>query len=337
MQFGEALQFFWLLALPALVAFWIMAQRWRRAAMARFGRLELVDKLARSVSMRRRALRFVFFCLAVSFLILALARPRWGTKMETVFRRGVDIVVALDTSTSMLAQDMAPNRLAKAKSEIASLVNRLRGDRIGIVAFAGVAFLQCPLTLDYGAAKLFLDLVDEKLVPRPGTNLAEAIRVGMQAFEADEFKHKVLILITDGEQHEGDPLKAAEEAKKAGVRIYCLGIGKTQGEPIPDPSGGYKKDGRGKVIMSRLDVETLQRIAVLTGGKFHHATKSEIELDRVYEEVRKMESKELFSRKFARYEERFLWPLLIALAFLLLEGFFDERRRDEGEWGGRFA
>lgn len=337
MHFGDPFQFLWLLAIPALVAFWVVAQRWRRAAMARFGNLELVDKLARSVSLRRRALRFVFFCGAFVCLTVALSRPQWGTKMEMVFRRGVDIVVALDTSTSMLAQDMAPNRLAKAKSEIASLVNRLRGDRIGIVAFAGVAFLQCPLTLDYGAAKLFLDLVDEKLVPRPGTNLAAAIRTGIRAFEAEEFKHKVLVLITDGEQHEGDPLAAAEEAKKAGVRIYCLGIGKTEGEPIPDPSGGYKKDASGKVVMTRLDVETLQRIAATTGGKFHHATKSEIELDRVYEEIRKMESKELFSQKFARYEERFVWPLALALFLLLVEAFFDERRRNAEEWGGRFA
>ncbi|MDZ7265076.1 MAG: VWA domain-containing protein, partial [candidate division KSB1 bacterium] len=244
-------------------------------------------------------------------------------------------------SLSMQAEDIKPNRLEKAKHMVSNLIDLFQGDRVGLIAFAGVPFVQCPLTLDYGAAKMFLEIMDTNLIPQPGTAIGAAIMKAMETFDQRERKHKVLILITDGEDHEGEPLKAAELAEKDGVVIHTVGIGSVQGVPIPlyNESGrnvGFKKDRDDQVVTSKLDEITLEKIALQTGGKYYRASGSESELKKLYEEISKMEKKELASLKFSQYEDRFQYLLIISLVLLVAEVFIPERRKVKEEWHGRF-
>jgi Ca-activated chloride channel family protein len=225
---------------------------------------------------------------------------------------------------------------------VASLIEKLEGDRIGIIAFAGEAFVQCPLTLDYGAAKIFLDVLEPGLIPTPGTNLIQAIQLAMQSFESAERKHKVMVLITDGEDTQGeDVMKMAEAAETEGVVIYTVGIGSPQGVPIPvlDERGiqvGFKKNRQGEVVVTKLDELALEKIALQTGGKYYRASSGEAELDRIYEAIAAMDKKELASLKFSQYEERFQYVLGVALLLLVIEMLLSERRIVKAEWRGRF-
>jgi Ca-activated chloride channel family protein len=248
-----------------------------------------------------------------------------------VRRKGLDLVIALDTSYSMNAEDVAPSRLEKAKREIRSLIARLKGDRVGLVAFAGTAVLYCPLTLDYGAANLFLDLLDTGVIPEPGTALAPAIETATSAFSATERKYKVLVLFTDGEDLQGDLPAAVEKARDGGVIIYTVGIGTPEGKPIPvrDEKGDiveYRKDSGGQIVVSRLDERSLAQIAVSAGGRYFRASASENELDAIYDEISKQEKKELESRLFQNFEDRYQYPLALAIAFLVAELWMSERR-----------
>ena len=267
-----------------------------------------------------------------SIIVFSLANPQIGTRLEEVKRTGVDIFIAIDVSKSMLAEDITPNRLDKAKHEIANFIEKLQGDRIGLIAFSGLAFVQCPLTLDYGAAKLFLNDIEVGSVPQPGTAISEAIKTAMRSFTSRELKYKVLVLITDGEDHEEDPIEVAKEATKEGIIIYTVGMGSPQGAPIPefDKYGqqvGYKKDKDGQIVTSKLDVLTLEKIAFETGGKFYVSTTGEVELDKILDEVNKMEKKELASRKFTQFEDRFQIFLFFVLALLIFETLLSERRK----------
>ena len=283
---------------PVLIVLYWFAFRAKRRAMERFGKSELLEKLTRSVSRKKQVWKAVLITLAFTGLILAFARPQLGTRMRTVEREGQDILIALDVSLSMLAEDIKPNRLEKAKHEIASLIDRMEGDRIGLIAFAGKAFVQCPLTLDYGAAKMFLDVMDSNLIPVPGTAVGEAIQKAITSFVEKERKHKVLILITDGEDHVGKPVEMAAAASKEGVVIYCVGIGSSKGVPIPMKNErgemtGFKKDENGEVVMTKLDELTLEKVALETGGKYYRASPGEVELEKIYDDIGMMEKKAL--------------------------------------------
>lgn len=309
--------------------------------MARFGNLDLLNKLSQSTSRGRQISKVALLIFGVLFLTLALARPQIGTRLEEVKREGIDIFVALDVSFSMLAEDIQPSRLAKAKHEVSTFIDLLQGDRIGLIAFAGEAFIQCPLTLDYGAAKTFLEIMDPTLIPEPGTNLSAAIALAMKSFESKERKYKVLILITDGEDHGDKTQEYVEAADKEGVIIFTVGIGSPKGVPIPlyDQRGvkrGFKKDQKGEVIMTKLDELTLQKIALATGGKFYRSTTGETKLGKIYEEISKMEKKELASMKFTQYEDRFQYVLGVAILLLILELVISERVKTGREWRGRF-
>lgn len=336
-------EFLYLLSLvPLLAVFYFLVFRWKRQAMQRFGKLDLVEKLAGSTSRGRQVARAVLVVLALLFMILALARPQLGTRLEEVKREGVDVFVALDVSSSMLARDIEPSRLAKAKHELSAFIDMLRGDRIGLIAFAGDAFVQCPLTLDYGAAKTFLRVMEPDLVPTPGTNLGDAIKLALEHFETKERKHKVLVLVTDGEDHSGKAVEMARAAEKEGVVIYTIGIGSPKGVPIPvyDNQGnrvGFKKDRQGDVVLTKLDEVTLQKIALTTGGKYHLAATGDVKLRKVYDEIAGMEKKELASLKFSQFEERFQYVLFLALMLLLAELLLPERKRTKTEWRGRFV
>ena len=291
-----------------------------------------MPQLTMGFSRTKAVLRVVLLCGFFTCSILALARPQWGARLEMVRRKGLDLVIALDTSYSMNTEDIAPSRLEKAKREIRSLIARLKGDRVGLVAFAGTAVLYCPLTLDYGAANLFLDVLDTSVIPEPGTALGPAIQTATSAFSATERKYKILVLFTDGEDLEGDIAAAVDKARDGGVIIYTVGIGTPEGKPIPvrDEKGDiveYRKDSGGQIVVSRLDETALAQIAVNTGGRYFRASASENELDAIYDEISKQEKKELESRLFQNFEDRFQYPLALAIAFLVAELWMSERRR----------
>lgn len=329
-QYPFFLHGLWGVLVLALFFVWIFKNK--EALLKQFGHIEMLYKMMPGVSIARAVWRSILFTLGYVFLVLALADPQIGTKLEDVKREGVDIVVAMDVSLSMLAEDIAPSRLEKAKHEVSKLIDILQGDRIGLIAFAGMAHVQCPLTLDYSAAKLFLRMMDTDLIPQPGTALADAIEKAMKTFNQKERKHKVLILITDGESHEGDAVKMAEEAAKEGILIYTIGLGSPQGVPIPvyDRRGnraGFKKDRQGNVVTTKLDVETLQKIAFMTNGKYYISSSGEAELEEIYAEVNKLEKKELTSRQFTHYEDRYQIFIAIALFFFIFEMILPARNK----------
>jgi len=329
-QYPYFLHGLWGVIFLILLFVWVFKNK--EQLLRQFGQIEMLRKMMPGYDKGRAVWRNVLFIIGYVFLILALADPQIGTKLEEVKREGVDIVVALDVSLSMQAEDIAPNRLEKAKHEVFQLIDLLEGDRIGLIAFAGMAHVQCPLTLDYSAAKLFLRMMDTQLIPQPGTALAEAIEKAVKTFDNKERKHKVLILITDGESHEGDALKAAEEAENEGIIIYTIGLGSEQGVPIPvyDQNGnraGFKKDRQGNVVTTKLDVSTLQKIAFSTNGKYYISGTGDAELEAIYAEVDQMDKKELSSRKFTHYENRYQFFVLLALFFFLFEFLLPVRTR----------
>lgn len=332
MRFAEPTNFLLLLGVLALAGFVFWALKRKKSLLRRFGDLPLIMKNAPYISFARQGSKAALLLLALVFVVLALARLQFGTHLEMLKREGIDLMVALDVSNSMMARDMKPNRLGKAKQEIQTIIDRLKGDRIGLVVFAGKAFIQCPLTLDYASANFLLKAVDQTSVSVQGTSISSAIEMATRAFNKQEKKHKVLILLTDGEDHKKGAIQVAEDARKEGVKIYTVGIGNPNGEPIPiiDRNGkqvGFKKDGNGEVIMTRLDETTLQKIALATGGKYYHSSPSEIELDRIFDEIAGLEKKELEGSLVTRYDDRFQWPLLLAMLLVVGEFFMPERKK----------
>jgi Ca-activated chloride channel homolog len=340
MRFGSPEHFWLLLALPALVGFFIWSYQARQRALRRFADPQVAARLTPSSALPQQVRKWVLFLVAALFLILALVQPRFGVRMEMVERKGVDIMIALDVSESMLAQDITPNRLDRAKHEVGKFIDLLRGDRVGIIVFAGESYVQCPLTLDYGAARMFLDAVTTDWVQLQGTAFAQAIGQATESFKSEARKNKVLVILSDGEDHEGSAVEAAQKAAKDGVRIYTVGIGSESGVPIPVSQAGgsvvYKKDREGNLVMTRLNAEILDRMARETGGTYL-AAGLDLDLTRVYTEITKMEKSDFGMNRMTVYEERYQVFLAIALAILLLEFFVSERARRREEWKGRFA
>ena len=336
----EFLQSLWLIPLFAFF-FWGTAKQ-RARQLEYFGEAHLLSKLSRSVSRRRQLLKHVLLLTVLTCLGIAAARPQIGTYAVPVQAEGIDLVFALDASLSMLAEDIKPNRLQRAKHEIAALMDKLRGDRVGIVMFSGTSFIQCPLTFDYHAAKLFLEAITVNSISVPGTALNHAIRTSIRAFEqSPEGSSKVIILLTDGENHEGDPIKAAEEADTRGITIYTIGIGSKKGEPIPlrNEQGdliGYKKDADGAVIMTKLDQLTLEKIAVLTDGQFYQSSSGGLELEEIYADIAAMEKTVQATRLVTHYEEQYHYFVGVALILLLLDTFLTDRKKVRHVWEGRF-
>ncbi|MBJ92862.1 MAG: hypothetical protein CMP23_00145 [Rickettsiales bacterium] len=321
----------WLLwLLPLLVTlFWIAARK-RRQAMARFADEELMELLVLRGSGLRTALRPGLVVLALIGIVVAAAGPRWGFQWEEVHRRGVDVVIALDLSRSMLAEDAKPNRLTVAKREIRDLLELLQGDRIALVAFAGTAFVQCPLTLDYGAFEVFLDPMDPGWVPVGGTDLAAAVRTSIDAFPKNERSGRAVLLITDGEDHSGELQAAAEEAREQGVHLFVVGIGDPGGAPVPDGRGGFVKEN-GRVVLTRLDESSLKELALTTKGSYVRSSAGDLDLRKIYlEDIRgSLQARELSSSRQRRWEERFQLALLPAFLLLLLESLIGPPRRRE--------
>ena len=324
MPFGEPRALLLLLLVPLLGVLLGLVRLRRKRLLRRLGQEELVARLIEGPGAARWVIRVAFILLAATFLVLALARPQWGAKVEEVRRKGVDVIIAMDVSSSMLAEDVKPSRLARAREEVDTLLDSLEGDRVGLVAFAGEATVACPLTLDYSAAKVFLDVLDPALVPVPGTAIASAIRKSTEAFGSKDKRYKVLVLITDGEDHEKDAVAAAREAAAAGVVLYTLGVGSGSGSPIPvrgeDGSvGGYKKDREGKIVTSRLNPVKLAEIAEAAGGRYLPITPEGREIREIQDRIALMEHRQVGSRFITTYEERYQIPLAVALGALILE------------------
>ena len=329
----ESLWLLWLV--PATFVFLVYAFRTRSRLLRRFASPDMISRLTANLSRPRSVAKAGLVLAALLAAIVALTEIKYGFTWEEVKREGVDIVIALDVSDSMLVEDAESggelSRLERAKREIADLLGLLEGDRIGLVAFAGTAFVECPLTLDYGAAEIFLDSLDTDLIPIKGTDLAAAIRESVGAFEGGSNSSQAIILITDGEDHSGQALKAAAEAQEAGVRIFTIGIGRDEGAPIPSERGGFRRDRRGEIVLSRLDEATLQRIALDTGGRYVRSVTGDVDLEQIYSQGIKatLEDQELGSKRRQRWEERFQWFVAVALAALMLEPLIPVRVRSK--------
>jgi Ca-activated chloride channel family protein len=320
-----------LLLLPVLWTLYVGSARWRRKQMQRFGSLTTLQRLTDAAGPAKGIWRVTLVSLACALLVLALANPQVGTRLEEVKQEGIDMFIALDVSMSMKAEDIKPNRLEKAKFEIRNLISRLAGDRIGLIVFAGDAFTQFPLTADYSAANLFLDVVDVDVVPVPGTAIGVAIEHALKSFDFKEQTTKVIILITDGENTEGDAFEAAEDAAKKGVLIYAIGLGSPAGAPIPvyGSSGkqvDFKRDRVGNVVLSKLDEVSLEKITTVGNGKYFRGTNAQAELDEIYKNLNTLQKKEFGVKRFTDYEDRFQYLLAPALLLLLLEIVVSERR-----------
>ena len=326
--------YFWALVLPvgAGLLFFLAAFR-RRQLIARFGDRDLVFRLSASISKRRRRWKAALRVSGVLLLTLALLGPRFGTQLKEVKREGIDIVIALDVSASMMAEDIAPNRLERAKNEIKNLVEELKGDRISLVTFAGDAFIQCPLTTDYGALRLFLDVADPSLIPTPGTDFSAALKMAIQAFEAPsgdpngESRTKAVLFVSDGENHVADLQAIIDEARQSNIVLYAAGVGETDGAPIPEYRNGrrvdYKKDRTGAVVTTKLEETVLQDLS--RDGAYFRIAKTSSSLPRITAALDQLDKTAFGAEEFEEYEERFQWPLVLGLLLLFVEWLVPER------------
>lgn len=340
MEFARPFLLYALFILPFVAAALLYGARQRRRELARFTGEQFAETLAPGRSWRRGLLKGILVTAALACGIMALAGPRFGSQLVKVEREGSDIVIALDTSLSMLAEDMKPNRLERAKREIIDLIRGLRGDRVGIVVFAGDAFPVCPLTVDYDAALMFASAIDVDMVSEPGTAIGAAIEKSVSLFENSTRNDRAIILVTDGESHRGDPVAQAKIAAERGIKIYTIGIGNPSGELIPlrgtgGSIEGYKQDEKGETVMTRLDPEMLQSIARASGGRYLPATSRGLELDILYKEIEGLEKKEIKGEFIESKKERFMYFIGGALLLLVLEMLLPARSRSRGKSGGR--
>ena len=316
-----------LLVIPALMAFFLYSRIQRRKALALFGQKDILSVLMPNVSSVRPAIKFFILLLALASIIVGIARPQFGSKLKTEKRTGIELIIALDVSNSMMAEDIQPSRLERAKRAISQLVDKLSNDKIGLVVFAGEAYTQLPITADYVSAKLFLSSISPEMVPTQGTAIGAAIELGMKSFNPQFAGSKAMIIITDGENHEDDAIGAATEAAKQGIVVYTLGMGLPQGGPIPTTSNGsktFRKDKSGNFIVTKLDEAMLQKIAEAGKGAYIRANNAQVGLNNLLSEVNKMEKSELETQIYADYADQFqyfigLGLLLILLDFMILE------------------
>ncbi len=316
--------------IPVLILIYIWAMKIKQKSLRTFGDINLMKLLIPDLPIYKNIIKFTLPAIALSLIILGLANLQVGSKLEEVKREGVDIIIALDVSNSMKAEDIKPNRLESAKREISLLADKLQNDRIGLVVFAGQAFLQLPLTPDYSAAKLLVSTVETDIVPVQGTAIGAAIRLAMKSFVAGEQKHKVILIITDGENHEDDAIGEAKNAADEGVIVHTIGMGSPLGTPLPLYQNrvqvGYKKDKDGNIILTKLDELVLQQIAQAGNGKYISAVNGRKQLETILDEIALMEKKEYASKIYTEYEDRFQYFLGFALFFLVMDFFISERK-----------
>ena len=323
--------YLWLLiGVPIIILLYAMVIFWQKRTQRKFADKELLDRLSPNRSTGKQVLKIVLLCLAITSFVIALVNPQFGTKLETVKREGVDVVFAVDVSKSMLAEDIAPNRLEKSKQLVTQIINNLASDRVGIIAYAGSAFPQLPITTDYAAAKMFLQNMNTDMLSSQGTAIKEAIELAKTYFNDDEQTNRVVFLISDGEDHQGDIEEIAAEAARQGIRIVTIGVGTEKGGPIPIRRNGviesYKKDNQGETVITRLDEETLKEIASEANGKYIDGRTTSQVVEEVTEILQNMDKKEFESQQIAEYKSQFQWFLALGLLFLLLDILLLERQ-----------
>lgn len=297
----------------------------RRRRLRRFGDEALVNGLMPSWSRSKLWVRTVLAALAFFFFVVGLSRPQIGAKLREHKTRGAEIMVVLDVSNSMLAEDYSPNRLERAKLAISRITDKLQDDRIGLIVFAGTAFVQLPITSDYVSAKMFLNSISTESIPIQGTAIGDAVNTAIRGFSSQSEHSRAIIVITDGENHEDDAVAAARQAAEAGIKVYTIGVGSVDGQPIP-MDGGLLKDKDGNIVVTHLDEETLKEVASAGGGAYVHAVNDEFGLTPIINDIRKMEDEEYNSVVFEEYDEQFMYFLGIALVFFALEMIIGERR-----------
>lgn len=305
----------------------------RRRALQLFGKELLINQLSPNKSTGRHLLKFFLYAFAFVCLVIAWANPQVGTKYERVKREGVDVFIALDVSKSMLAKDVVPARMPKAKQLVSDLIDGLTNDRIGLIVFAGNAYLQMPLTVDYFAGKMYLKNIDANMIPQQGTAIGDAVKLAMNSFNQEEEKHKALVIISDGENHEGDAIDAIEEAADAGVKVFTIGVGSEAGAPIPiNKQGDLKKDTDGNTVLTRLNEDMMRKMAAEGNGNYYNISEQSVS-ERLINAIGSMEGKTLDEKVISDYKDHF--PLFLGIAFglLLLEFLISERSRKLfGKW-----
>ncbi len=321
----------WGLALiPLMLLGFYFVNTWRKKARKRFAEHALMNQLMPSYSNAKYKTKFYLFLLAYLLLIVGISNPQIGSKLEEVKREGIDLIVALDVSNSMKAEDLSPNRLERAKRAMLQLLNELKSDRLGIIVFAGQAYTQLPITTDYAAAKLFLNTIDTDIVPTQGTAIGSAIELAMESFDYEQGGNKALIIVTDGENHEDDAIAAAEEARQKGIKIFTIGMGTPIGAPIPvfkrGEQIGFRQDGNGNTVVSSLNEEMLSEIATAGEGLYIRATNSNAGFDRILDVLSGLEKTEFESQVYTDYEDRFQFFLGAALFFFLLSLSINEKK-----------
>ncbi len=324
--FADHKYLYLLLLIPVFLLGYALLRWLRRRRVKAFGDPSLVEALMPSRSRSKGWVRVVLFCLGFAFFVLGLARPQTGARLKERKTRGAEIIVALDVSNSMLAQDYSPNRLERAKLAISRLTDQLQEDRIGLVIFAGTSFVQLPVTTDYVSAKMFLGSIDTGSIPVQGTAIGDAIRLSIKSFSAQSEKSRVIIVISDGENHEDDPVQAARQAAEFGIKVYTIGVGSAEGQPIPVDGGNLLRDQKGEIVVTRLDEKTLRDIARAGGGAYVHAGNEEFGLNPIVQDIRRMEGEELGSIVFEEYDEQYMYFFGMALLLFVAEMLIGERK-----------
>jgi len=314
-----------LLLVPVILIAHAVKMRMRRKRIERFGDSALVEELMPSWSGAKGWLRTVLYSLAFFLFVIGLARPQIGAKLSEHEAKGAEIMICLDVSNSMLAEDYSPNRLERAKLAISRIVDRLQEDRIGLIVFAGSSFVQLPITTDYVSAKMFLNSIDTGSVPIQGTAIGDAVLTAARSFSEQSEKSRAIIVITDGENHEDDPVDAARQVAEMGIKVYTIGVGSLRGQPIPK-DGQLMKDSEGNIVVSRLDEGTLQQMAEAGNGAYVHAGNEEFGLNPIIDDIRKMEAEKFNSVVFEEYDEQYMYFFAAALALFVIEMLIGERR-----------
>lgn len=315
-----------LIIIPAFILIRLLGIRKRKRKLKKFGDIELVKQLMPDVSYSRRALKFWLMMAALALIIVMLARPQMGTKISQEKRSGIEVIISLDISNSMRAEDVVPSRLDKSKMLIENMVDNFTNDKVGLVVFAGDAFIQLPITSDYVSAKMFLQNVDPSLIATQGTDLAGAIDLSSKSFTQQDKVGRAILIITDGEDHEGGVIEAAKKARKNGIRVFVLGVGSPKGSPVPDGNGGYMKDNTGQEVMSALNEDMCKQIAEAGGGAYIHVDNTSLAQRQLNDELTRLQKGDLSSVIYSEYDEQFQAVGILVLLLLVIETLILERK-----------
>lgn len=315
-----------LIIIPVFILIRLLGIRKRKRKLKKFGDIELVKQLMPDVSYSRRALKFWLMMAALALIIVMLARPQMGTKISQEKRSGIEVIISLDISNSMRAEDVVPSRLDKSKMLIENMVDNFTNDKVGLVVFAGDAFIQLPITSDYVSAKMFLQNVDPSLIAIQGTDLAGAIDLSSKSFTQQDKVGRAILIITDGEDHEGGAIEAAKKARKNGIRVFVLGVGSPKGSPVPDGNGGYMKDNTGQEVMSALNEDLCKQIAEAGGGAYIHVDNTSLAQRQLNDELTRLQKGDLSSVIYSEYDEQFQAVGILVLLLLVIETLILERK-----------